>query len=468
MAIISANAIRSLVQGVQFKDPQLYDVLMAIVGRLQATSADLSQIQAQLAEAVTEISSATVPPVTIFQYTLIPDYIQLTWVSPGESISNYEIRKGTDWDTALRILVTNTLSAVLDPLAIGDHTYLIKSIDSNGVYTDTVKSLVITIPPIGAVSITHDVIDNNVLLYWEEPVSAFRIVHYIIKRNGTEIGFKDGTFTTVFEQIAGTNTYSVIAVDLAGNQGTESFREVAVSQPPDYVLQGVADADYSGSATDVLAETTRLLACVDPTETWETHFTNGSYDTIQDIIDDGYPYFLEPCQVSGEYIEVLDFGEIFTSVIVTVDWTTEVIDDSVTISPSIDVSDDNSTWAGYVSGSSLFSDSVRYVRIKLSFAGSDTGLIELYNLAARIDVKQITDSGTVGAVSTDAGGTTVTFNKAFKDVNSITVSVNSTAYRIVIYDFTDVPNPTTFKVLVFDSAGNRTSNTVAWIARGVA
>lgn len=468
MAIISANAIRSLVQGIQFKDPQLYDVLMAIVGRLQSTDADLSQIQAQLETAVEEVSSEAIPPVIIFQYVLLQDYIQLTWSSPGESIANYEIRKGTDWDTALRILVTNTLSAVLDPTTIGTHTYLIKSIDQNGIYTSTAKSLVVIIPAIGSVSITHDVIDNNVLLYWEEPTSAFRIVHYIVKRNGTEIGFKDGTFTTIFEQAAGTNEYSIIAVDLAGNLGIESFREVEVNEPPDYVLQGTLDADFTGTATDVVIENLKLYACIDDTETWTTHFTNGSYNTIQDIIDAGYAFWLEPAQTTAEYIEEFDFGATFTNIIITTDWTTEVLDDAVTITPYIDISTDGSTWDGYVSGSSLFATSVRYVRIKLSFAGSDTGLIQLYNLTVRLDVKQITDSGSVSALSSDATGTSVTFNKAFKDINSITVSVNSTVYRIVIYDFTDVPDPTGFKVLVFDSAGNRTSDTVTWVARGVA
>jgi len=36
-----------------------------------------------------------------------------------------------------------------------------------------------------------------------------------------------------------------------------------------------------------------------------------------------------------------------------------------------------------------------------------------------------------------------------------------------IYDFVDTPYPTSFKVLVFNSAGTRVSATVSWTVRGV-
>ena len=74
--------------------------------------------------------------------------------------------------------------------------------------------------------------------------------------------------------------------------------------------------------------------------------------------------------------------------------------------------------------------------------------------------------GTVSAVSGDSGGTTVTFAVAFIDVVAITLTPLGTTARYAIYDFTDAPNPTTFKVLLFDSAGARATGTVSWTARG--
>jgi hypothetical protein len=71
------------------------------------------------------------------------------------------------------------------------------------------------------------------------------------------------------------------------------------------------------------------------------------------------------------------------------------------------------------------------------------------------------------------GGTTVNFTVPFIDVESISVtpSVPSPPPSplspiIAIYDFVDVPNPTSFKVLLFDTSGNRVTGPFSWSARG--
>ena len=87
-------------------------------------------------------------------------------------------------------------------------------------------------------------------------------------------------------------------------------------------------------------------------------------------------------------------------------------------------------------------------------------------LNLRLETKQIGDSGNGTASSGDSGGTTVNFNVSFVDVESITVTPKGSAARIGIYDFTDVPNPTSFKVLLYDTSGNRQSGDFSWQARG--
>lgn len=94
-------------------------------------------------------------------------------------------------------------------------------------------------------------------------------------------------------------------------------------------------------------------------------------------------------------------------------------------------------------------------------------LIEYYNLTVRLDVKKAVDSGVVVAVSTDVSGTPVTFNKAFKDVDSVVGTVQEVNNFIVVIDFVDVPNPTGFSVYVYDNAGARATKTVYWVARGI-
>jgi hypothetical protein len=56
---------------------------------------------------------------------------------------------------------------------------------------------------------------------------------------------------------------------------------------------------------------------------------------------------------------------------------------------------------------------------------------------------------------------------AFIDVDSISVTAAGTSPVIAIYDFVDAPNPTTFKVLLYNTSGSRVSGTFSWTARGV-
>jgi len=59
------------------------------------------------------------------------------------------------------------------------------------------------------------------------------------------------------------------------------------------------------------------------------------------------------------------------------------------------------------------------------------------SLLVTLNSKVINDSGSVSALSTDALGTVVNFNKQFVDVNSITVAPQGTAPRVAVYDFKD-------------------------------
>ena len=92
---------------------------------------------------------------------------------------------------------------------------------------------------------------------------------------------------------------------------------------------------------------------------------------------------------------------------------------------------------------------------------------KFYNLIFRLAVKKAVDSGQVAALATDVDGTQVNFNRFYKDVDSITVSVKEITDFNVVVNFVDIPNPTFFKVLVFDKNGVRASRTVYWLSRGI-
>jgi hypothetical protein len=81
---------------------------------------------------------------------------------------------------------------------------------------------------------------------------------------------------------------------------------------------------------------------------------------------------------------------------------------------------------------------------------------------------------TSGNVTVNNAGTTVyltddrtsTGVKTFIDVESITVSANTTSPVYAIYDFTDSYDPLSFKVLLYNSSGTRISGTVSYSVRG--
>jgi hypothetical protein len=92
-------------------------------------------------------------------------------------------------------------------------------------------------------------------------------------------------------------------------------------------------------------------------------------------------------------------------------------------------------------------------------------LYQMYNLQLRLDIKHGVDGGTV-AVTADPAGTEVFFTKAFKDVDSITVTPNSVVEQNAIYDFQDIPYPVSFKIRLFDVNGVPIAGIVSWKARG--
>jgi hypothetical protein len=191
----------------------------------------------------------------------------------------------------------------------------------------------------------------------------------------------------------------------------------------------------------------------------------------QNQVSAGYPIYIQPASLTGEYLETFDFATTYTNVIVTVTWNFTVLTPLALVSTIVEmaISADDITYSAYTAGSSQFFDSFRYLRVKMSFTGADdTALMLIYNLTVNLNVKREVDSGDVAALSTDAGGTEVVFNKAFKDVESITAAVaGTTVPYVVVYDFVDIPDPVHFYVYVFDAAGARVSKTVSWKVRGI-
>lgn len=367
--MLSLAGLKSLVQRIQFSDPRLYDLLMGIISRLAVQDVDINEIKKDLSEEAIIPEKADAPNVTVFNYTINPDNILLYWERPV-GIENFELRYGVEWSSATRILITNTTTAIVNPLPIGQHTYLIKGINGEGSYSVGSAKVDIIIPQITPVSISSSIIDNNVLLYWSAPNSVFRISHYIINRNGSSIGTKDGTFTTVFEQVAGEYTYSIIPVDIAGNLGIEAFHVARVTQPPDYVLQDIRQSTFAGwKIRCMIDENDKLLFGIE-NQTWSEHFSSRVWNSIQDQIDAGYPYYAQPSPATSFYEEsgiyTIDYGVIFSGVVANLSWAYQTITgNGHNFIAQMRVSLDGVNWGTWTVGKSIYFTNFRYLQIHI-------------------------------------------------------------------------------------------------------
>jgi len=462
------DRVRAIITGLQNQYPKIYEAFSALTKAVDKLDENIDTIKSEV-ESIPETGLAIAPNVLFFTYTFTRRNVILSWVQPDTSIFFYEIRVGGfSWETASHVLTSATLSAVFDPLPVGTTRYWIKGIDFDGNVSVDALFLDVTVPAIGTIIAMSTVIDNNVLLQWTEPTTTFDIDYYTITRDSTLIGKQKGTFAIVFESISGVFIYKLQPVDIAGNIGPESAVLAEVRQPPDFELMAQIIDDLSGTKVNTVIYESRLLCSINLTETWEDHFVNNSWTDIEDQITAGYPIYLQPTEITGSYEQIFDFGGIFDNILINIAWNQNQITGTTSVAPEIATSTDNVTYTSFVAGRSLFATSFRYVKVKFTFTGvSDTSLLEFYNLIINLNIKIETDSGHGFADKDDVGGTTFTFNKAFKDVNSITVTADLNVSGTAVYDFVDIPNPTDFEVLVFDSAGARIDADISWKARGI-
>lgn len=461
----------SLIQGLQFKDARTKEALQ-LMGDI------IAPIYRQLfppstTSSTTPSSTATVSDVTGLVSEIFPTNLRLIWDSQGAGVS-YEVRLGSDWDTANHLVTTGSPNVNLDPisipLSVGNYTFLVKALDEAGTYSTNATSILVNIPPITPPTITAKLISNFVLLTWTEGGSVFQIDHYHLLRNGVEIGTAlKGNFHAFFETVGGNNSYQVISHDIADNESSPSTAvQLLVGNPIDFILEDSITSILDGTITNGIVENSQLLVPIFDAQTYEDHFIDNVWDTSQEQIDAGYPIYIQPAESTAEYQETFDFGALFTNVIINIDWNFIAVSGNVTVSTDIEYSTDAITWSTPVTGTSVFADSARYVRVTVTFTpDDDTCLLRFYNFRCLLNVQRQNDGGFGTADSTDVGGTAITFNKTFLSVDSITITPVGSVVITPVYDYTFTPRDNTFYVYLFDNTSTRVSGDFTWAARGI-
>ena len=456
--------------------PRLYNAVLQLAKDLYDLENQVNppQVVTQFSQLGTAAEDLT--EVEGFTITLFENNIRLTWTPINADVNLYEIRLGDVWATATPILVTATLVANIDPISIpiatdADYKFWIAAKNVLGDYGPEVYESV-NIPSITTPVITGTVIGNFALLTWNVPTSTFKIDRYKVFKDGVFYANISGTFTTIFETVGGTFNYTVQAVDIVGNvSSVSSAATLTLSDPPDYVERAAQTSTFTGIFNNCRLDldTTKIITNFVLGRTWKQHFDDNAWTTPAAQVAAGFDRYLQPNTATGYYEEDFDFGSIFTNIIIAVDWNYDIIIGSFTTAVTIAVSTDDISYDAPIAGTSRLGVSCRYARVRLTFTGTPNtdALMQIYNLRCLLNVRKEQDGGIISALAADAGGTVVTFNKAFKAVDSITLTPNTTTDRKAVYDFAFPANPTTFKVLLFDAAGVRVNGDVTWDARGI-
>lgn len=174
--------------------------------------------------------------------TVGPSSIILNWAAVGTpNLMHYEVRQGATWDTAAYVAQSLTTQLKIPPQAVGLNQWWVKAIDHAGVYSQTAATASLQIVAPSAPVVTALVIDNNLQLSWSASVSTQPILTYEVRRGATFetaniVGSKNGLFTTIIENLAGTFTYWVVGIDIGGNFGTPAPLQASIAAPPDYLI----------------------------------------------------------------------------------------------------------------------------------------------------------------------------------------------------------------------------------------
>lgn len=364
--------------------------------------------------------NAPVAPTVTSAFT--GENVVLTWgaVQGTMPTDYYEIRYGASFAAGTLVGTIKATTTAFKAQWSGTRTFWVAAVDINGT-TGTAGSTTATVSAPVSVTVTQEVIDNNVLLKWGDGTATLPVDYYELRKGSswagaTVIGRASARFATIFESSAGTFTYWVAGTDVAGNVGTPSSVNAQVSQPPDYALQYNQDSAFGGTLTNIAIDTDgSKLAPVSTTETWQSHFTSRSWSTPQDQITAGYPIYSEPSQTAGSYEETIDYGTVLAATKITTTLSYTVVTGTPVVTPTISVKKlAGDPWTDYVGQSSAFVTDFRYVKVRYDIAsvGGDD-LVDITGLNVRFDVKLRNDAGTLSVFPSQSAtysqtGTTIT------------------------------------------------------------
>lgn len=404
-------------------------------------------------------------------------------------VDGYEIRReGSDWASATKVDTLKARELKIDADWSGTTIWRVKEIDVAGNFSPEGAITATVTPPAKPPNLASKVIAIDVLLNWDDIQGTLPTAQYRVYRNTdptaafTDVGTKrllsvDGTFAAIKEDTPQDVRYWVTTVDTAGNESDPSTVVVTVEALNDFVVQGRFEDDFtSGITADTFTKLpgiNELLGPYDISNTVDDHYAG--FSTTDDIINAGFPFVLQPTRVTaGSYQNEYDIGAVLGQTLITVAFDAEVMDGN----PSTSVTIESKAAAGdaytvLTNGTQVLASDVRFIRVTIEVASdSDDDLLSLTNLLVQARIRRLTveDTVTATATETDAplGGTKVTLEKTFLDIQSVIASVKGDNSGFTAFaDWEDVEDQNTMHLWVYDANGNRATKDVSYSVRGL-
>lgn len=485
---------QALIDQIRVKNPDVAAVLDAILLHIEASSEAAEGTEettppGEVDEAPEEVVDLTLPPPENFAAVTLGRVIFLTWTNPDPArIHSFEVRSQLSddtqgWDLSDFETRAFTNAAYLAAKKSGDYVFRVKSVDLQERRSVESAEYSLSISGPAMPLINAQVIDNNVILRWNDPATSFEVDEYELFREDVSIGTTRSQFAPLQEASAGDYKYGVQAIDVAGNASLFGVITARVRQPPDYVLEDdrVLTGVYENASDCPWIEGTNMFIAGMPTVSQADLYEANGWTTPQDQIDAGYPYGAQPtvdqvCYINPDHDYETEFGGVTVSALFGVEWLgSDTASGIITAAHKGKAAATDSFPANPMKGSSVFISNLRFLRSGVDVdVGDDKSFALVENYQVRLDVKNSVDSGKVTCNADDVNdpiesddGTQVNFNLSFRDVKTIVLTPDGTSERYARVNFTDVADPTGFKVLLFDSSGTAIDGDVSWIARGI-
>ena len=382
----------------------------------------------------------------------------------------YEIRVGASWASGSVVDVVDGTTFTIDALTAGSYVYMIKAIDTSGNYSTTEDTVTVTINAPGTPqNLSGQSRQGTALLSWTSPAfSSPRQEHgvrfYKIYRSLSSETFSNATLiaeseTTTYayqEASAGTYKYYISAVCFGGNESaTPASIELEVDDSVNFILQSTTtDTDFTtGTATGLSYELSGVYPLI-PTTPWQTVHSNNSWTSVQDQIDAGYTYFVQPTLSSGSsYERVIDLGVQLGNGKITVTQSQTAIEGTLTTDVTISVSKDGVSYTDYVNpvDLQLVVTGFRYVKVLFEYSGDGTTIARLNSVTITVNAKPIQETGT--GITGAGGSVTVTPILSYNVFASVIVTPSSGGATPLL-GYADLTNePTSFDAYVINTSG---------------